>query len=368
LLERFGHGGDLRTAAESYGLGQDRFVDFSSNMNPLGPPSAVEEIMKTSWRDVVKYPDPAVRELTAKLSEKYGVPPESILVGNGAAELIDLIVRVLKPKRTALARPSFTEYEEAVHKVDGSIIDIPLRAEEGFELQLAAVENNCHKNDLLFFGHPNNPTGKLIPQGVLERLVQSGRRLILDEAFMDFVADESEHSMLRMAASSPNVAVIRSMTKFYSIPGIRLGFIVAEPNTIREMRKLQVHWSVNYLAQQIGTAVLEDRRFEASAKQWLQIESPWLIDQLESLGLQVTKSDVNFLLAAFSEESGLHVKSMQTAMGQKGILIRDASLFQGLNERYFRVAVRLRAENELLVQCLKEMMQELQHRNRGVHL
>ncbi|WP_239696770.1 threonine-phosphate decarboxylase CobD [Paenibacillus oryzisoli] len=359
MLERYGHGGDLWSAEEVWNRPKELFLDYSSNMNPLGPPEVVKEILAASWRDIVKYPDPAVRELRRKLAQKYEIDPESILVGNGAAELIDLIIRVVQPSMTGLARPSFSEYEEAVHKTGGRLTNIPLSPQHLFELQWPDVEAVLPDVDLFFLGHPNNPTGKLIPRNVLNNLVQSQRKIVLDEAFMDFVPQESEHSLLKLASTSANLIVIRSMTKFYSIPGIRLGFMVAHPELIQRLRQQQVQWSVNYLAQQMGVAVLDDDGFEQSTREWLRVEKPWLVEQLRHMGLEVVPSDVNFLLFSFPVASGITVKQAQQYMGHQGILIRDASLFQGLNERYCRVAIRLREDNERLVQALSQMMNDL---------
>ncbi|MBP1962421.1 threonine-phosphate decarboxylase CobD [Paenibacillus aceris] len=356
MLERYGHGGDLWTAEETFGWPKDQFLDFSSNMNPLGPPLVVQQILSDAWRDIVKYPDPAVRELRSKLAQKYEIPMESILVGNGAAELIDLIARVLKPSVTGLARPSFSEYEEAIHKTGGGIYNIPLRSSHQFELQQQDMEAAYSAVDLFFLGHPNNPTGKLIPRHILSNLIESGRSCVLDEAFMDFVADEQEHSLLKLASTSRQLFVIRSMTKFYSIPGIRLGFMVAHPEAIREIQQQQVQWSVNYLAQRIGTAVLEDEKFERNSRHWLQEEKAWLTGQLRQLGLDVVFTEVNFVLFSFPEPMGLTVKQAQKYMGQQGILIRDASLFEGLSERYCRVAIRLREDNVRLIEGLRLML------------
>ncbi|SDN27302.1 L-threonine O-3-phosphate decarboxylase [Paenibacillus sp. yr247] len=366
MLERYGHGGDLLTAEETFGRSMEQFLDFSSNMNPLGPPSAVSHILKEQWRDIVKYPDPAVRELRSKLSQKYDIPMESILVGNGAAELIDLTARVLKPAVTGLTRPSFSEYEEAIHKSGGGIYNIPLTHSNQYELQQQEIEAAYSAVDLFFLGHPNNPTGKLIPRSVIDMLMQSDRRLVLDEAFMDFVPNEQDHSLLKLASTSRQFFVIRSMTKFYSIPGLRLGFMVAHPDAIQQIKHQQVQWSVNYLAQRIGTAVLEDEDFERASRQWLKEEKPWLSEQLRQLGLEVVPSDVNFLLFSFPEHMGIHVKRAQKHMGYQGILIRDASLFEGLNERYCRVAIRLREDNERLIAGLHNMLADLtQNRGQG---
>ncbi|WP_028551115.1 cobyric acid synthase [Paenibacillus sp. UNC451MF] len=362
MLERYGHGGDLWTAAEAFGKDKDEFLDFSSNMNPLGPPAAVEAILRDHWRDVVAYPDPAVRELRLKLAHRYNVPMESILVGNGAAELIDLAVRVRQPRLTALARPSFSEYEEAVDKTKGRIHELLLREEHGFIMQLPDVEKAIAASDMLFFGSPNNPTGRLLPEGVRELLSRANKPVILDEAFIDFCPDEDKLTMIRQAAASSHFMVIRSMTKFYSIPGLRLGFIVAHPDVIAQMRSQQVHWSVNTMAQLIGTAVLDDEAYEQKTHAWLAEERPWLIGQLQSLGLIVTPSDTNYLMFSL-RGLGLTVKALQTEMGQRGVLIRDASLFPGLDENYVRVAIRLREHNERLVAELQASIQALLERS-----
>ncbi|MFC5703033.1 threonine-phosphate decarboxylase CobD [Cohnella faecalis] len=351
-LERYGHGGDLATATEAYGLPQESWLDYSSNMNPWGPPEIVGELMKEHWRDVAKYPDPAVRRLRAKLSETYRIPAESILVGNGAAELIDLVVRVFKPEETVLARPSFSEYEEAVLKAGGRTRSVLLREERMFELANARE----FASGAVFLGHPNNPTGRLIPAHVLDELREAGSRMIIDEAFMDFVPDEEELSYIRRASESEQIQVIRSMTKFYAIPGIRLGFMVAHPDLIRRLAEAQTAWSVNFLAQLVGEAVLDERAYAERTKTWLLEERPWLSGELRSLGLVVYPSDVNFLLVSLAGLEGWNVGRLQRAMAGRGILIRDASLFEGLNDSYFRIAIRLRPDNERLIKELKECL------------
>jgi threonine-phosphate decarboxylase len=358
-LERYGHGGDLRTAEESYGIAADEWLDFSSNMNPWGPPAVVGDIMRDRWREIVRYPDPGVRSLRSKLSQIYRVPAESILVGNGAAELIDLVIRVTKPVETILARPSFSEYEEAVHKTGGAVSEILLSRENGFLLPDSIrqwIERAEGQGSTFFLGHPNNPTGRLIPSEILRDLTDSDAPLIVDEAFMDFVPDESRHSLIRVAAESRRVIVIRSMTKFYAVPGIRLGFVVAHPDTVRQLSALQTQWSVNFLAQLIGEAVLGEHAYAKRTRDWLMEERPWLTGQLQELGLSVVPSDVNFLLVRLSADHGMNVTQLQQEMARRGIMIRDASLFAGLDTSYFRVAIRLRHENERLVQLLQEVI------------
>jgi threonine-phosphate decarboxylase len=354
MLERYGHGGDVWSAAEAFGRPKEQFIDFSSNMNPFGPPAVVKELLQTCWQDITQYPDPAVRVLRQQIAEVYRIPVESILVGNGAAELIELAVRVLKPGITGLVRPSFSEYEEAVRKSEGEIYDIPVFAKHGFRLQMSVVEEAMKHVDLMFLGQPNNPTGQLIPKNILEHIADSGKPLIVDEAFIDFVPDEEKVSLIRRAAVTKDLIVIRSMTKFYAIPGIRLGFMVAEPSVIGRLQSLQVQWSVNYIAQLIGSEVLKDTAFSSKTKRWILEERTWLTDALVKLGLNVYPSDTNFLLFSFPKENGLDVKNMQRRLGLQGVLIRDASLFKGLDASYCRVAVRLREDNERLIYELKQ--------------
>jgi threonine-phosphate decarboxylase len=358
MLERYGHGGDLLTAEEMFGRPKAQFVDFSSNMNPFGPPPLAERAFRKAWEDIGKYPDPAVRELTRKLSVRYGIPEESILVGNGAAELIDLSIRALAPQTVGIARPSFTEYEEAVRKAGGRTVDIALSERHGFVLQADEAARACERAEAMFLGHPNNPTGRLLSPEILRLLADSGRQILLDEAFIDFCPHEDRCSMIREAAGSDRLFVIRSMTKFYAIPGVRLGFVVAHPDRIRRMRELKVPWSVNGLAQEIGIAVLDDAAYAARTRAWLADERNWLAARLADLGLQVVPSDANFVLFSFPPDSGWTARKAQERLGRRGILIRDASLFPGLNERYVRVAVRLRPDNERLVEEIGRLMAE----------
>ncbi|SFL13628.1 L-threonine O-3-phosphate decarboxylase /adenosylcobyric acid synthase (glutamine-hydrolysing) [Paenibacillus sp. 1_12] len=358
MLEKYGHGGDLWTAAETFGKSKEQFLDYSSNMNPLGPPAIVEQILRDHWRDLAAYPDPAVRELRSKLADRYKISVESILVGNGAAELIDLAVRVLQPAVMAVSRPSFSEYEEAAEKAGGRILDIPLHAYNHFELQLSDVEHARAASDLLFLGSPNNPTGRLLSDPIKAYLAKSGKPVIIDEAFIDFSPEEEQLTMIRIAAQSNHLMVIRSMTKFYSIPGLRLGFIVAHPDQIRRLQQLQVQWSVNMLAQLVGIGVMADHDYEQRTHKWLAKERPWLIDQLQQLGLHVTPSDTNYLLFSLSG-LGLTAKEMQQEMGQRGVLIRDASRFHGLDATYIRVAIRLREQNERLIAALQDSLEAL---------
>ncbi|MBB6734334.1 threonine-phosphate decarboxylase CobD [Cohnella zeiphila] len=393
MLEKYGHGGDWITAEERFGRPPEGWLDYSANMNPFGPPASVERVFRDHWRDIARYPDPAVRALRAKLARTYRIPADAILVGNGAAELIDLAVRGLKPRSALLAQPSFKEYGDALSKAGVPIREWRLDAERDFSAELGNVGPNRYdrrraaqaesladapnlpadglaaeaasaairdlsEGDVVFLGHPNNPTGRLVPDETIRRLREGPADLLLDEAFMDFVEDEEERSLIREAAESERLVVFRSMTKFYAIPGIRLGFLVAHPRTVAELTELQPPWSVNFLAQRIGEAVLDETGYAERTRAWLREEKPWLADRLSALGIRVCPGEVNYLLGELPEEAGLTVLELQDRLGRRGILVRDASLFPGLTERHFRMAVRLREENGRFLRELEQALNE----------
>lgn len=357
MLERYGHGGDLETAAVLYGRPADSFVDFSSNMNPWGPPERVKAAVFQAWEAVSAYPDPAARKLRALLSERHGVPLEAVWVGNGAAEVIDLALRAVRPAVTATAAPSFAEYETAARHADSRVVYIAAEPEQQFEVTAEAVAAAAAEAEAVVLGHPNNPTGRPLSIETMEAAWESYRYVVIDEAFLDFAPDEAERTLARRAAERPGRFVIRSMTKFYSIPGLRLGYVIAHPEEIARIRSLAVPWSVNAFALAAGEAALADREFAARTREWLPAERAWFAEQLQALGLQVFPSIANFLLVRFPPALPYRAADAQAALGRHGLLIRNAATFRGLEDgTYIRLAVKKREDHERLLAALQEWM------------
>lgn len=358
MLERYGHGGDWTTAEEVFGKPKTPWMDFSANMNPLGPPPAVRQIIENYASEIMRYPDPGVRSLKRKLAEVYDIPHESILIGNGAAECIDLITRYFQPHQAAVTSPTFSEYEDALRKVNAKVRHIPLHASHQFQLQRADIQELRQSIDLWMLGHPNNPTGQLLDQELIQELREESKgQLVLDEAFMDFIQEEQQYSLIKEATRDPKLVVIRSMTKFYSIPGIRIGFAVAHPQHISRLHSLQVPWSVNSLAQFIGERVLDEKIFQAKSVQWLISERTWMFEQLRQLNLVPNPSVTNYILFRFPEDSPWTASLAQKHLAKKGILIRDASIFHGLTPHYCRTAIRKREDNARLIEALRELIE-----------
>ncbi|MEK3882274.1 threonine-phosphate decarboxylase CobD [Paenibacillus sp. PL2-23] len=361
MLEQYGHGGDLATASERFGLPADAFLDFSSNMNPLGPPAAVHQALLAYGEELPRYPDPVSRRLRNRLADKHGISMDAILVGNGAAELIDLAVRALKPSKMAIAAPCFGEYEDAAKRAGIPVYAGHLRAAADFVLDERWVEEALERSgaDLYMLGSPNNPTGACIEPSLIRRLLESGATVVLDEAFLDFVPHVDRMTFVKEASLRGSLFVLRSMTKLYAIPGIRLGYMTGNPQALETMKRLQVPWSVNSLAQAIGCAVLEDEAFMKATWTWLSEESEFVRNGLRRLGCRDYPGNANYVLVRLPEGAPFTSAELQSAMGSRGVLIRDASLFRGLDERYIRVAVKGRADNERLLEALRASLESL---------
>jgi len=356
MLERYGHGGDLETAAAIFGRPADSFIDFSSNMNPWGPPESARSAMLRAWERIAAYPDPAARRLRALLAERHQVPPEAVWVGNGAAEAIDLSLRSARPKATVVAAPGFAEYETAAKHADSRIVRMTAEPDNQFRIQAEAVIQAAAQADAIVLGHPNNPTGQPLEPATIEAALTHYRTVVIDEAFLDFSPDEHRLTLTRQAAERPGLFVIRSMTKFYAIPGLRLGYVIAHPDEIARIREQAIPWSANSIALEAGAAVLQDDEYAERTLRWLTEERAHFSASLQKLGLQVFPGIANFLLVRFRTSCA---SAVQEALGRRGVLIRNAATFSGLEDgTYMRLAVKRREENERLLAEIQSWLEE----------
>lgn len=368
-LERYGHGGDRWTAGERFGKEPDSFLDFSANINPLGPPPSVVEslqkaVSETELPLISRYPDPACRRLTHLLAQRLQVRPEEVLVGNGGAELIHNIYSAAAPRRVGVIHPSFTEYEQAARKRGLQISPLQTDWKRGFLPGREELLDWIREVDLAWVGYPNNPSGTLLSLEDLATAAEEAARwktvLAVDEAFLDFLMESGEISLLPQLRKFPTTILFRSMTKFYALPGLRLGYAVASEEWIHRLRRWQTPWSVNGLAQMAGEAALQDREFEEKTWAWLARERPFLLEGLRLFPqVEVLPGKVNyFLLRLEGSLAGAESPSLwlQGELGKRGIMIRDASTFPGLDGCYVRVALRSREENQQLLTALAEIL------------
>lgn len=354
------HGGNLKEAAKLYRLGEEDFLDFSANINPLGPSPHVWREIQKALPGIIHYPEPEAGELKEALASHLGVPGEQLVLGNGGAELIYLISRFFSPKRIVLTAPTFGEYGQGAPP-GVEILRLDLNAKAGFPLDMESFGTILEKGDLVFIGNPNNPTGVLTPKEQVLKLAslaaQTGAVLVVDEAFMDFVPNSQ--SVAQEVAAYSQLMVVGSLTKIFALPGLRLGYLVAEEALAAQLERLLPPWRINSLAQAAGLASLKDQEHLQRSIAVISQERDYLVSNLKQLGFHPFPGAANFLLVS-SHSLGITGEMLQSFLGPRGVLIRLCHSFYNLDDYYFRIAVRTREENDRLLGLLKEAVEKEQ--------
>ncbi len=336
----------MRAVQERYGCRE--VVDFSASINPLGHPGGLREHLWEQWDEVLHYPDRACLGFREALAARYRLPAEGLVPGNGSAELIDLVLRVLAPDRVVLCPPDFGLYAERIPAhLERALV--PRDEARGFAVDLPTLARRLRPRDLVLLSSPGNPSGTHLAAAELGHLAETCRAaqawLVLDEAFADFCPGST---LLGAAGTSPQLLVLRSLTKFYGIPGLRLGFLAAHPGVAEGVRRLQVPWSVNALAQSAGVDCLRQREWEQRSLAFLALERQHLHDGLARVpGFHPLPSAANYLLVRVTPSA----QAVYETLAEQGFLVRHCRSF-GLGDRYLRFAVRTRAENDRLLAAL----------------
>lgn len=347
------HGGELRAFSERFGIPEKAILDFSSNINPLGPPPSLRTLYESSFEELSFYPDAEALEFRREAARHFPLWPENVIAGNGAIELLDLVIRFLKPKRALVIEPAFSEYRRILNREGAEIRSISLREKDDFRFSSPELVNALQGIEALLLAHPNNPTGTHLPKGELLLLLEEAKRrnvfVILDEAFVDWAP---ELSLAREVRDDSYFFLIRSLTKFFSLPGIRIGYGLGSRKLIEKLHGFQVPWSCNRLAQKLGTAALRDESFQAESRAWLSEEREGLTAQLKEVpGLKVYPSAANFILVRHAHEPGS--AALFETLGRQGIYVRDLSETPVLGPSYLRISVRKRDENQRLLEALR---------------
>jgi threonine-phosphate decarboxylase len=348
------HGGNIYEIAERQGLDPAEITDFSASINPLGlSPMARKKILKEGLAAVLHYPDSRCSRLRKALAEFHHVPETCFLAGAGSTEFIYSLPRSMKWKNVLLVTPAFSEYENAQESTG---------REDGFELDVEGLLLTLTQGyDALYLCNPNNPTGILAERRdllrVLARTEEEKVWFILDEAFIDFVPKES---LLSEAPGSSRLIILRSLTKFYALPGLRAGYLVSNPEVVREFSLAQEPWTVNALAQLAATESLRDKAFAERTLESIGREREDLTHGLRSIpGFIPYPSAANYLLVQLHPSLNLTAGELGERLLSRGILIRDCRSFHHLGPYFFRIAVRTRKENQTLLKALRQIHKEI---------
>ena len=385
------HGGNIYKIFREKNITE--ILDYSSNINPYGVPESLKRKITENIGILERYPDPDYIELREKLAHLNKVDISNIILGNGATEIIFLFMKVINPKKILIAAPTFGEYERAVkatERVENSSIlgnsdkkkddekscgkqkikieYFELKENDDFKLNIHNLKNELAKKyDLLIICNPNNPTGKFLKLAETEQILKEcskyNTKLFIDEAFIDFLKDGMKESIINTKEDKQNLFVTRAFTKFFAIPGLRLGYgIYFDKNLEKGISEKKEPWSVNNIAEIAGLTVLDDTKYIEETLKWIEEEKTYVYEKLNEIsGIKPYKTEVNFITVKIEDNfilKGLNVKILREKMLEQGILIRDASNFNFLDERFFRLAIKNRKNNDRVIETLKKIFDD----------
>ncbi|MBC6142985.1 threonine-phosphate decarboxylase [Listeria seeligeri] len=348
------HGGNYGELAKKQGLTKEMVLDFSANINPLGVPASLKTKITENLDKLVEYPEPDYLALRARIASFHHLEISNVIPGNGATELIFGIAKVTKAQRVLLLAPTFAEYERAF--CEAEIIYAELSKENNFaafEKVLETIKNEPELSAVCLC-NPNNPTGQLISQEEMREIADLCEKrniyLIIDEAFMDFLDASEEISMINYLAEYEQLVIIRAFTKFFAIPGLRLGYLLTKNHFIAEqLLQIREPWSINAFADIAGQCLFDDESYIQQTYRWLSRERAFLYQGLQQFPeLTVYEPSVNYIFFHLEDNFDL-----RKALLQQKIFIRSCANYQGLSESYYRVAVKSRADNEQLLKALE---------------
>ena len=357
------------TQADHGGDWTGTLLDFSISVSPLGIPPHVRGALRQAGKLLTRYPDPLCRRLCAALGERETVPPEWILCGNGASDLIYRAALARRPRRAVITAPAFSEYETAL-ALSGcqEIVRYPLREEAAFRMDGGFLDTLTPQTDLIFLCQPNNPTGVTIPQPLLRRILERCREIgclfVLDECFLGFLESPYDFTLQDDLSAYGNLLIIRAFTKLFALAGVRLGYaLCSDAAFLEQMRRSGPPWSVSCLAEAAGLSILEEGHYKGmasmrgslandyanAARLTVAHDRPILYAELQNLGLRVIPGEANFLL--FQSP-----KPLDEPLRRQGILLRNCGNFHGLDQTWYRTAIRFTSQNRRLIAAIKEAL------------
>lgn len=382
------HGGNIYKVFREKNIKE--ILDYSSNINPYGIPESLKKRITENLEVLERYPDPDYVELRQKLANLNKVNLSDIILGNGATEIIFLFMKVINPKKILIVSPTFGEYERAVKatEISGDTVSLSssngdnknienkkieieyfeLKESDDFKLNIGNLKNELeNKYDLLIICNPNNPTGKFLKLAQTEEILKEcnkyNTKLFIDEAFIEFLEDGMKESIINTEGNKKNLFVTRAFTKFFAIPGLRLGYgMYFDKELEKKISEKKEPWSVNNFAEMAGLTVLDDAEYIEKTLKWIAEEKIYMYEKLNKIsGMKVYETEVNFITGKIDEKlfsEGVNVKILREKMFEQGILIRDASNFKFLDERFFRLAIKDRASNERVIEAMKEIFRK----------
>ncbi len=358
-MEQAVHGGNIFEMSRKLGLTPDDITDLSASINPLGPPKGLKEEISKHFKLITHYPDIHNRELIDAISEFHHIPSSNVAVGNGSTEILYWLPYAMEWQRIALVLPTFSEYSRVLYNKDAIVRKLICSWDSGLQPTVEQLDALIHSSrpDAVFLTHPGSPSGVPLSEKVVEFIINRSKNnsfyWVLDEVFIDF----SEQSSLKeYVNNSRRIIIIRSLTKFYSLPGLRIGYILAPSEVVKRLNNFLPPWSVNTLAQIAGKFCLKDTSFREKTLSFFNKEIPRVIDRLKAIPhIEVLPSIANYVLIRISKDIPIDSYMLcKNILAKHKILIRNCANFEGLNEKYIRIAIHNSKTNDIWIQALKE--------------
>lgn len=360
-MASFGHGGNAKEISRINRIEYEKIIDFSANINPLGMPSSVKRAIIEGVDKIEKYPDITYFELKCAIEEFENINKENLILGNGAAEVLFNVVRGISPKNTLILAPTFSEYEEATKAVNGNITYYRLKEDNDFYIEEDILDYINNDLDLIFICNPNNPTGVITKKDLLKNILIKAKKcnvmLIIDESFLDFI--EENLSMIKYVSEYKNLIIIKSLTKFFALPGIRIGYAICSNIYLKEkIEKISPAWNINILAEIATKTGLKDENYIKESRKFIKNEKKYLYNELKEIkGLKVYEPSVNFIFL-----KTLIKINLKDELLKNNILIRSCSNYKGLRDVHYRIAVRTHEENALLINSIRNIFEVFKNR------
>jgi threonine-phosphate decarboxylase len=347
------HGGDLLSYENRF---EGKIIDFSSNINPLGCPSGLKNMIIDNFDEITIYPDIQYRNLKKEISNYINCEDDQVVVGNGAVEIIDYFSTIFN--RVIVVTPCFSEYIERPMINGKEVISLPMKKD--FIIDINLIKSTLIEGDLLILGNPNNPTGKRIDKELLfdiyKMVIEKESFLLLDEAFFEFC--EQDYDSIESFRESRNICVIRAATKFFSLPGIRLGYGFTTRSMAEKYNRISLPWSVNAFAVMATRVIFMDENYIKQSKEYILEQRTYLVDQLRDVGvISVYDTDCNFILIKLLKGNEDIIFDF---LIERGILIRKASNFAGLDKSFIRIAIKSYEENKYIISCFLEYQRSIE--------
>ena len=354
-MKDLGHGANVDNMAKQFGKNEKDIIDFSSNVNP----HIISNLGKYVLEGLEKsrsYPDINYTNLRNNISDYINIDSKLIIPGNGATEIIYLLMKSIK-KRIAILNPTFSEYGRGAKLNNLEVVNFNLKEENNFSIDLDDIQKNMDKFDSLFVCNPNNPNGKVKDLNkLLDLMIKNNKLLIVDETFMECVGEEEKYSLINRVEETPNLFILKAVTKFFGMPGLRLGYgVTSNEQIIKNIYEYKEPWTINSFAENLSNYLFKDKDYIKSSKDYYINERKFMLEELRKIPrLKVYDTDTNFVLIKLEDGEA---NSLKLELFERyNILIRDASNFIGLDKSYVRVAIKSHDDNKILIESLRKVL------------